>query len=193
MDQPKVPASKIAYRRQSQIENCLYENLLTRPYPSVSISDICLQLDISRKSFYNYFPDKDSCFRSLISRKLHKCILHLTTFPESNASQEDFIAGYLSFWQKEKNLLDIIVRNNLVCLLMDQCIHFLQKENQIILPFLNTPQLQADSFVLSCFVSTQITLILQWFMQDFEPPLEEMVQTYQRLVYQPLLGRKETD
>lgn len=63
------PASTLAYRRQKQIEDCLYENLLRRPYTSVSISDLCHQLDISRKSFYNYYPDKDSCFRSFISRK----------------------------------------------------------------------------------------------------------------------------
>ena len=84
--------------------------------------------------------------------------------------------------------MDIIVRNNLVNLLMDQCIHFLQVENQILLPFLDTPQLKADDFVLACFVSSQITLILQWYLRDFETPLEDMVRTYKRLIYHPLLN-----
>ena len=188
MDQPKVPGSTTAYRRQKQIADCLYDNLLLRPYPSVSISDLCHQLGISRKSFYNYFPDKDSCFRSIISRTLHACILHLTSDVSEQASQEDIIAAYLSFWRQEKNLMDIIVRNNLVNLLMDQCIHFLQVENQILLPFLDTPQLKADDFVLACFVSSQVTLILQWYLRDFETPLEDMVRTYKRLIYHPLLN-----
>lgn len=189
MDHNKVPSSATAYRRQKQIEETLFENLLLRPYPSVSISDLCHQLGISRKSFYNYFPDKDSCFRAIVSRKLQNCILHLTANAAETATEEATIASYLSFWKNEKAFLEIIVRNNLLSLLIDQCIYFLQEENQIILPFLDTPKLKADSFVLSCFVTVQITLILQWHMQNFQTTLEEMVHTYQRLIYQPLLNR----
>ena len=188
MEYGKVPGSATAYRRQKQIEDCLYENLLHRSYPSVSISDLCHQLGISRKSFYNYFPDKDSCFRSLISRKLHTCILMLTTEIPENAALEQIIADYLSYWKQQREMLDIIVHNNLVQMLMDQCISFLQTENQIILPFLNTPLLKADSFVLSGFISVQVTLILQWHLQNYETPLEDMVRTYNRLFYQPLLN-----
>ena len=187
MVQSKVPGTSTAYRRQKQIEDCLYTSLLQRPYTSVSISDLCHQLGISRKSFYNYFPDKDSCFRAIISRKLHSCILHITTEVPENATREDVIAAYLSFWKAEKGLFDIIIRNNLMFLLMDQCMYFLQEENQTILPFLDTPKLKADTFVLSAFVNIQITLILQWHLQNYETSLEGMVLTYQRLIYQPLL------
>ena len=83
---------------------------------------------------------------------------------------------------------DIIVRNNLLLAVMDQCIYFLREENQSILPFLDTPQLKADSFVLASFVNVQITLILQWYLQNFTTPAEEMVRTYQRLLYRPLLS-----
>ena len=189
MDYTKVPGSATAYRRQKQIEECLFENLLLRPYPSVSISDLCHQLGISRKSFYNYFPDKDSCFRAIISRKIHTCILRLTTDLPEKATDEEVIAFYLSYWKEEKGLFDIITRNNLLYLLMDQCISFLRDEDQSILPFLDTPQLQADSYVLSAFVSVQITLILQWYFLNFSTPLEEMVRTYQRTIYQPLIIR----
>jgi len=189
MDHAKVPGSATAYRRQKQIEECLFDNLLQRPYPSVSISDLCHQLGISRKSFYNYFPDKDSCFRAIISRKIQSCILHLTKDVPENATQEEIIAIYLTFWKEERSLLDIIVRNNLLTLLIDQCIYFLREENQIILPFLNTPKLQTEAFVLAGFVSIHITLILQWYLQGFQTPLEDIVHIYQRLLYQPLLGR----
>ena len=190
MDYTKVPGSATAYRRQKQIEECLFENLLQRPYPSVSISDLCHQLGISRKSFYNYFPDKDSCFRAIISRRLRNCILKLTTDLPENVSLEEAIAFYLSFWKDEKNLLDVVVRNNLIFLLSDQCFHFLSEEDETVLPFLNTPKLKADAFVLLGFINVQITMILQWYMQNFTTPLEEMVKTYQRLLYQPLIQRE---
>jgi AcrR family transcriptional regulator len=187
MENTKVPGSSTAYRRQKQIEECLYANLLQRPYPSVSISDLCHQLGISRKSFYNYFPDKDTCFRAIINRKIHGCILRMSTEFSENTAKEEIIAFYLSYWKDEKNLFDIIVRNNLLSLLMDQCISFLREEDTIIQQILNTPQLKADNFVLSGFVSIQITLMLQWYLQNFSTPLEEMIRTYQRLVHQPLI------
>lgn len=189
MEITKVPSSATAYRRQKQIEDCLFENLLQRPYPSVSISDLCHQLGISRKSFYNYFPDKDSCFRAIISRKIHACILRLSTDLPERATQEQVIAYYLSYWKEEKGLFDIIARNNLLSLLMDQCVYFLREEDQIILPFLNTPQLKTDEFILAGFVSIQITMLMQWYLQNYSTPLEEMVRIYQRLIYSPLLGR----
>ena len=192
MDHTKVPGSATAYRRQKQIEECLFENLIQRPYPSVSISDLCHQLGISRKSFYNYFPDKDSCFRAIISRKIRSCILRLTTDLPENVSLEEAIAFYLSFWKEEKNLLDIIVRNSLLSLLIDQCIYFLREEDDTFLPFLNTPQLKADSFVLAGFVTTQVTLMLQWYQNNFTTPVEDMVRTYLRLLYQPLIIREKS-
>ena len=189
MDYTKDSGSTTAQRRQRQIEECLFTNLLQRPYPSVSISDLCHQLGISRKSFYNYFPDKDACLQAIISRKLHTCIRNLRAELAENPTEEQIIASYLSYWKEEKNLLDIIVRNDLLSLLVDQCIRFLREEDQSILPILDTPQLQADSFVLSGFVAMQVTLILQWHLQNYQPSVEEMIRTYQRLIYQPLIPR----
>ena len=188
MEYTKVPGSSTAYRRQRQIEECLFDNLQQRPYTSVSISDLCHQLGISRKSFYNYFADKDTCFRAIINRKLHACILHLTAELPEHVSREETIAAFLGYWKNEKVLLDIVIRNNLLSQLMDQCIYFLRNENQAILSLLYTPKVNTDTYILSCFVSTHITLILQWYMQNFQTPLEEMVGTYQRLIYQPLIS-----
>lgn len=173
------------YRRQQQIEECLYESLLQRHYTSVSISYLCQQLGISRKSFYNYYPDKDSCFRSIINHKLQQCILCLTNAPRDNA-----VETFLLYWKNEKLFLDIIVRNNLLHLLMEQCMIFLKEESQGVPEFLRTPHWQTDEYILASYVNIHITLILQWYQHSFDTPLEEMVFTYQRLLYQPLMSKE---
>ena len=183
----KVSGSASAYRRQKQIEDCLYNNLLHRPYTSVSVSDLCHQMDISRKSFYNYFPDKDSCFRSVISRKLHQCGLAVTSDRPADTTMDDGITRLMEFWKKERDFLDILVRNGLLVMLIDQAIHFLRDENKSILESLNTPQLKTDEYVLACYVNMQITMILQWYKGNYEIPVEEMVRKFKRLIYEPLL------
>ena len=191
MDKTNPPVSATAYRRQRQIEDCLYENLQHRPYTSVSISDLCHQLGLSRKSFYNYYPDKDSCFRAIINRKIRACMLTLTDSPVHKDGNRDAIAAFLSFCREEKNFFDIITRNNLVLSLMDQCIRYLRDEDMVMMELLNTDLLKNDPYVLSCYVSVNITFVLQWYLENFSTPLEEMVRKYQRVLYEPLLLGKD--
>ncbi len=190
MDMTKAPVSATAYRRQRQIEDCLYENLQHRPYTSVSVSDLCHQLGLSRKSFYNYYPDKDACFRAIIRRKILNCMLHLASIPADSNGNRDAIAAFLSFCREEKNFFDIIIRNNLVINLMDQCIHYLREEDTVIMELLNTDLLKNDAYVLSCYVSINVTFVLHWYLENFSTPLEDMVHKYQRLLYEPLIFRK---
>lgn len=190
MDIAKSPASATAYRRQRQIEECLYENLQQRPYPSVSVSDLCHQLGLSRKSFYNYYPDKEACLRSIMLRKIRSCMLRLTDIQTEDDRSRSAIEAYLSYCREEKAFFDIIVRNNLFIMLMDQSVWYLREEDRVIMELLNTDLLKNDPYVLSCYVSTNITFVLQWYAENFATPLEEMVNKYQRLLYEPLILKK---
>ena len=191
MDQTKISLSATAYRRQRQIEDCLFENLQQRPYPSVSVSDLCHQLGISRKSFYNYFPDKDTCFRSFISRKLHTCFFHLDMDLPEDPAPEEVIGLYFSYWKEEKAFFDVIVRNNLLNLAIDQFTLFVRDETDVIRRILDTPELKTNEYVLSVFATVQITLLLRWYQLNFSTPIEDMVRIFQRLVLQPLINKKE--
>ena len=184
----KTNGSVTSYRRQKQIEDCLYSNLLQRPYTSVSVSDLCHQLEISRKSFYNYYPDKDSCFRAIISRKLRQCSLAIAASSQDGADLDDVIAVFLKFWMEERSFLDIIVRNDLLTMYFEQCVHFIREEDKTLLEYLDTPQLQKDEYVLACYVNINITMIILWYKSGFEIPLEDMVCKYKRMAYAPLLN-----
>ena len=190
MDMTKSPVSATAYRRQRQIEDCLYENLQQRPYTSVSISDLCHQLGLSRKSFYNYYPDKDACFRAVINRKIHACMLHVTSVPTDSSGKQDALAAFLSFCREEKVFFDIITRNNLIITLMDEVIRYLRDEDKVVMRLLNTDLLKDDPYILSCYVGVNVTFILHWYLTNFSTSLDEMVHKYQRLLYDPLILKK---
>ena len=56
--------------RQQQLEDCLLKNMLQKSYGEISVSDLCEQAGISRKSFYRYFGNKDGCLCALLDRVL---------------------------------------------------------------------------------------------------------------------------
>lgn len=187
MDEKRIHTTAVAHRRKKQIEDCLYENLLHRPYVSISIADICRQVGISRKAFYNYFRDKDDCFNAIIDRALHDSVLHATEMTPDNATPLESAIILLDYWKEQKPLFDILIRNNLFHVIILRNIHYATTEDKTILTLLSTPDLQADADILACYTSCQMTLTLQWYMRGFDTPTEEMAKKFLRLLRSPMI------
>ena len=191
MEQKKPPHTPASYRRQRQIEDCLYENLLRNPYQAVTVSDLCRQVGISRKAFYNYFPSKDACFAAIIDRTIRDSVLHLAGLASDGANPLRTYTAYLEYWKTQKPLLDIIVRNDLTYSFLLQNLRHVTDEDKTVLDLLKTPQVKSDMDILCCCMSAQLTLLLQWYSRGFDTPAEEMARKYLRLLYQPMFQMPE--
>lgn len=176
-----------AYRRRRQIEDCLYENMQHVPYQSISVADICRQVGISRKAYYNYYHDKDACLYAVVDRVIRDCTLHCTTNTPDDASVLESSVILLEYWKQQKPFFDMILRNNLFYVLIERFVNYVQQENRTILRLLDTPELSSDGDILACYVSCQLTLVLQWYLRGFDTPAEEMAQKYLRLFHSPLI------
>lgn len=187
MESVRPHTTSTAYRRQRQIEDCLYECLLHTPYRSVSVSDICQRVGISRKAFYNYYRDKDACFCAVIRRKLRESMLRTTTDIPDDATMLQATTTMLNYWKEQKDFLDMIVRNQLLhFLLMESIQHTLHEEGSV-LDLLSTSEVKSDEDILACYMSSQITLLLQWYQRNFDTPAEEMAKKYLRIIHAPMI------
>lgn len=190
MDQRKLPNTPGTCQRQKQIEDCLHENLLQKPYHSVSVSDLCKQVGISRKAFYNYYPSKDACFCAILDRVIQDSVLRLRPNPDDPVQ---VYTAYLEYWKCQKPLFDIIVRNNLGYLFIQQSLHHVMTEERTLLDLLNTPVVKSDTDILSCCMSIQITLLMQWYSRGFDTPAREMATKFLRLLYLPMFQLPEEE
>ena len=93
----------------------------------------------------------------------------------------------LEYWKQQKPFFDMILRNNLFYVLIERFVNYVQQENRTILRLLDTPELSSDGDILACYVSCQLTLVLQWYLRGFDTPAEEMAQKYLRLFHSPLI------
>lgn len=178
---------------QRRIENCLYENLLQKPYHMISVAGLCQQVDISRKSFYNHYPSKDACLCALFHRAVRGGALRMM---DAIGRKEDYVqvcAAGLAYWKEQKPLLDMVVRNDLLPHFLSQMIQCVLEDEITLMKLLNTPQMESDMDILSCFVSMYTTLLLRWHGRNFDTPIEEMVQKLIRLIYLPLLQIQVSD
>ena len=58
----KLCKTEQSANRQRQLENGLLAAMLSRHYEEISVSDLCDNLNIPRKSFYRYFPVRTGRF-----------------------------------------------------------------------------------------------------------------------------------
>lgn len=187
MESVKPHTSQTAYRRQRQIEDCLYENMLHTPYASISVSDICRQVGISRKAFYNYYHDKDACLCAIIDRVLRDAVLHTTTHSPDSATPLEAAMVLLDYWKSQKPFYDILVRNNLLYMLVFRNVDYVLKEDPGFLDLLSTPEVKSDADILACYTSSHITLVLQWYFRGFDTPTEEMAKKLLRIMHVPMI------
>lgn len=183
----KIHNTPTALRRQRQIEDCLYENLHHTPYQSISVADLCRQVGISRKAYYNYYHDKDECFCAIIDRLLRDSMLHITTTLPDNASYLDASVALLNFWKDKKDFFDICMRNNLFHFVLMRSIEYVLTEDRTTLDLMNTEEVKSDTDILACYMSSQITLALQWYIRDFDTPTEEMAKKLMRIIHAPMI------
>ena len=69
----KICHTEESSRRQRELEAGLLEAMKNLPYEKITLTDLCRQLDIPRKSFYRYFPAKEDCLLALIDHTLADC------------------------------------------------------------------------------------------------------------------------
>ena len=187
MSMNRSRSTPTALRRQRQIEDCLYANLLHTPYQSISVADICRQVGISRKAYYHYYHDKDDCFCAIIDRLLRDSILHVTTTLPDSASSLETAVHLLDYWKNQKDFFDICVRNHLLHFVLMRNMEYVLTEDRTILDLLSTEEVQSDTDILACYTSSQLALVLQWYYRDFDTPTEEMARKLLRILHAPLI------
>lgn len=185
MEQRKLRNSPVALRRQEQIESCLYENLRHAPFHSISVSDLCRQVGISRKAFYNYYPDKEACLNALIDHMLRDSMLH-ATHPDGVSPLENAVA-LLEYWKEKKDFLDILVDNSLIHLIITRNTEYILQEERAVLELVSTPEVRSDTDILACYMACLLTLVLQWYHRGFSDPTEEMARKMLRLLHVPMI------
>lgn len=191
MDPRKPHSTATAFRRQKQIEDCLYENMLTTPYQSISVADLCRQVGISRKAFYNYYQDKDACFYAVVDRFMHDALLYAAKTTPDRATSLEAAIIILEYWKGKKDFFDVICRNNLLHFLFTQTMNYVLLEERATLEQLSTPELKSDTDILACYMSSQLTLVLRWYLRGFDSPTEEIARKLLRILYAPLITSPE--
>lgn len=165
-------------RRQRELEQGLLDVMRRHPYEKITLTELCRQLKIPRKTFYRYFPTKDDCLLALIDHTLSDCNdLALKGWTAAGALDRDVQLRFFTFWKEHKNLLDVIRDNDLQYLLLDRTSAMVDrmKENTEAVSFARD---QVEYFIAHGLMTT----VLRWHDHDFKSNPEEMAEVFGSLL-----------
>ena len=174
-------------QRQRQLELGLMQAMLSKRYEEISVSDLCDQLQVPRKSFYRYFSSKDGCLYALLDHTMME-------FFESGVSTAGLTPGtplgdldrYFVFWREHRLLMDALQRNGLSGILVERAMALAQRE-RLMPGYIRTWEPNLQQLALSFAVSGLLSMVLQWHQQNFRTPPEEMTRIAVSILTKPLI------
>lgn len=175
-------------RRQRQLERGLLEAMKQRRFEEISVSDLCDEMQIPRKSFYRYFEGKEGALYSLIDHVLLDYELYTIPGLDEQCSALEYMEQIFCYWKECREVLDCLERSGLEAILIQRAIVRANEEASHPIRFLDY-RLQEDQKHTNMFVVCGLmSMVVQWHHDGYPETVRQMAQTALRLLTKPLVS-----
>jgi len=173
-----------ATQQQYLFGQTLLDAMLLRPYSEITVSSLCEDSGLSRKTFYRLFSNKDDVLLSLVD---HTLMRYMAFHPEERGSIGTLneLHLFFEFWLENRVLLDVLFENNLSTLLLERSIWYVTNEEPGILRHFGANSPETRQEVLIFYVTGIMSLIISWHQTGFRKSVEEMSQIMRHLMLNP--------
>lgn len=183
----KLCKTEQSAKRQHELEAGLLAAMAVRPYEEISVSDLCDQLGVPRKSFYRYFSSKDGALQALLDHTLMEYeSFSIPTAPGEKRTVQRELERFFQFWIHKKPLLDVLRRSNLSGMLIERSIACALSGVPLPQRFLAQDAKEVREQVTTFAVCGLMSMILSWHQAGYPTSAHRMAQLAVRLVSQPL-------
>lgn len=188
----KLCKTEQSARRQRELEQGLLKAMSTCHYDEISVSDLCDQLNIPRKSFYRYFSGKDGALHALIDHTL----LEYETFsdPAEQGSAETpykRLESLFLFWKAQKPLLDALERSGISGVLVTRAIDHAFADVGLQNRFLHQEEKNTREQATVFSVCGLMSMVLNWHHSGYRKPAREIAQIALQLLTKPLFAEED--
>lgn len=168
----------------------LLEAMDTRHYDEITVSDLCQQMGVSRKSFYRYFSGKEGALHALIDHTLTEYDRNSSWLLSGGHSIGMELETLFLFWKEQKRLLDALQRSGLSSILIERAIRngldvagMSQNREKMYL-------LTAGEYTAVFASCGLMSMILQWHQSGYGLSVGQMASIAAGILTRPLLEEK---
>ncbi len=188
----KICKTEQSAARQRQLEKGLLNAMSSHHYEEISVSDLCDQIGIPRKSFYRYFSGKDGALHALIDHTLleYESFLVEMKHGEKRSYQSDLERFFL-FWKEQKPLLDALERSAISGVLVTRSIEHAVSDAGNPGRVLQQDAKVSREYATRFGVCGLMSMVLQWHHEGYQVPTYQMAAIAVQLLTQPLFSGLE--
>lgn len=185
----KMCKTEQSAQRQRELEQGLLRAMSVHHYDEISVSDLCEQIGIPRKSFYRYFSGKDGALHALIDHTLLEYEGFSLPWKEGKPrSYQNDLEQFFRFWRSQKPLLDALSRSELSGVLIERAIDHALSEVGMHRRYLlqHVPELRAHATMFG--VCGLMAMVVTWHHDGYCLEPWQMAQIAVKLVTEPLFS-----
>lgn len=172
--------------RQRRLEAGLLDAMLSKGYENISISELCDDLGVPRKSFYRYFNGKEGALYALIDHTLMDYSGEV--FSEEAEAVMDTMERFFSYWKVNRRFVDALVKNDLISTFVWRALNRSMETDVIADKLLSLHAGMKREYVVMFFVSGLLSLMFQWHRDGFVESPREMASTALHLMTRPMFS-----
>ena len=176
--------------QQRKIEECILAVMRDKSFHDITVSSLCEQTGLSRKTFYRLYESKQDVLCALIDRTIRDFI-HFRLPPEAvlrGVSEE--LQAFFSYWQKQHPLLDALSKNGMSTMLFERTIrHTMEEDTDILRQLGADPDHPLEKESLIFYLSGMLTLVVSWHHEGYRKTPQEMAVITEKLLTKPPIHR----
>lgn len=183
----KLCKSEQSAARQRQLEQGLLKAMLTKRYEEISISDLCDQMEIPRKSFYRYFSNKDGALFALLDHTLMEFEQSSDPYDKAFGSRAlGDLEQFFVFWYERRDLMDALVRNRLSGMLVERATSHALHE-RMMPSYLLSKDEKSQHLALTFAICGLLSMVMQWHQNGYQEPPAQMARVASIMLTKPLV------
>lgn len=157
----KICKTPKAEARQREFQDTLIRLLDKQKMESITIVSLCKEMQISRKTFYQYFDTLEDVLYAVVDREMRAGFLLLEIEPE--------VQKFFLFWKERKWLLDILENNGMSQLLVNRMYVIVFSESDAVL-------VETKGLKYAGMVSAIVAVLILWHHNGMKQSVQEMEQ-----------------
>ena len=189
----KLCKTEQSAQRQRQLEEGLKKVMLTKHFEEISVSDLCDQLQVPRKSFYRYFSSKDGALYGLIDHTMMEYERFAVARQKvTGRTLSNELESFFQFWVEHKDLLDALQKSGVSCVLIERSISHALGETVMPKRFLPRDSRDMQRQVPMFGVCGLMSMVLTWHHDGYKETPTQLARVACRLLGQPLFPNAES-
>ena len=187
LDMYKLCKTEQSAKRQREIEMALLNLMSKKSYSEISITELCENIGMPRKTFYRYFDSKEDTLYALIEHTMNE---YQCYFPDTGKDIKRTLSGeignYYKFWICHKPLLDALHRNNMLERIIEVSANFPINDIVSLKKFLPDDTDWARDKIFRFAICGLCFQMIEWYRGGCKVSIEDMSKISCRMLSRPL-------